>query len=234
MLKRVHVDWWHGYETLIVAEPPQQPDAGQVAELRDFIRRERPTLYSPIPFEEFLWVPPWRHNPEERWFACGPPDVDGKRVVDVGASVGYYTFLAAASGAKKVVAVETDAKAAHILVALAEMYGFDNVEVSNGRFERMRLQFRKFDVAFAFSVLPYLGRTAPAPLRKVLANMAKYIGVSFIEMGDGGSGLDWCQGDDQFRALFEEAGFAEVNQAGQMFSSHTNTYRTLWRCDGKK
>lgn len=233
MLKRVWVDWWGGYETLIVADPPRRPDPGQIAKLMDFIRNEKPTVYCPIPFDEFLWVSPWRHNPEERWFACGPPEVEGKRVVDIGASAGYYTFLAAASGAKRAVAVETDTKAAHIIAAVAEMYGFANVEVVNGPFEKIRLQLRRFDIAFAFSVLPYLGKADPALLRKVLADMANYVGVSFIEMGDGGSGLDWCKGDDQFFDLFQEAGFAEVTRTGEMFSSHTNTYRTLWRCNGR-
>ena len=62
--------------------------------------------------------------------------------------------------------------------------------------------------------------------------MAKHAGVSFIEMGDGGSELPWCKGDAAFRELFQEAGFAEVTALASLFSSHTNTHRTLWRCVG--
>lgn len=231
------VSWWNGYDTLIVAEPPRTPSKAEVAKVQGWIEENKPTMYVPIPFEEFLSHPPWRHFPQQRWEAmerADPTDLfRDRKVMDVGCSTGYYSFLAAAAGAEKVIAIETYAKARDLLSQLVEIYGFENIEVPDKAFGPRSPMLRKPDVILAFSVLPYFGKHDPEPLKKVLKAMANHAGVSFIEMGDGGSELSWCIGDDSFRELFLEAGFSGVTAVDSLFSSHTNTYRTLWRCNGR-
>lgn len=232
-IARTHVDWWDGYDTLIVGNPPKTPTASQVRSVNRWIEQNKPTLYVPIPFQEFLHWPPWRHRPHERWKVCAEQvSFEGKTVVDVGCSVGYYGFLAAAAGAENVLAFETYDKARDLLVDIAELYGFDNIKAYARPFGPLAAQ-RDVDITLAFSVLPYLAKPDPKRLKRTLKALAQHSRVSFIEMGDGGSGLDWCQGDEAFRELFEEAGFSRVLALASVFSSHTNTQRTLWRCDGK-
>lgn len=242
-IETVHVDWWNGYDTLFVTDPPRRPSASEVRKLTTWIKENRPTCYLPIPFEEFLWLAPWRHFPHERWeamirgdsLASHVPDFsfEGKKVMDVGCSTGYYSFLAAAAGADKVIAIESYGKAHYLMDQVVKIYGLEEtIEVVDKPFHARTPMLRRPEVIIAFSVLPYLGKKEPEQLRKALKAMAKYVGVSFLEMGDGGSELPWCQGDDAFRELFVESGFTTVSSLGSLFASHTNSHRTLWRCDG--
>lgn len=238
-LERRHVNWWMGYDTLMVIDPPFSAPQDDVDELRRFIHDERALLYVPIPFADFADIPPLRHFPHERWIVAmdslgGWDAMAGKRFADIGANIGYYTFLAAAAGASYAACIESSKIATTINAQVAMMYGLGGIiETQPGLFEEWPFEERRIDIAFAFSSLPYIGQPDPAPLRAMLHRMAQHVGVSFIEMGDGGSELPWCRGDAAFEALFREAGFSNVENLGTIFSSHTNTQRTLWRCDGR-
>ena len=164
----VKVDWWNGYETLYVAEPPRQPTTAEVARVTDWIKANKPTCYTPIPFKEFLWLAPWRHFPHERWEAVlksGPDMIEGRTVMDVGCSTGYYSFLAAAAGARKVIAIENYTPVRDLMSQLVEIYGFENIEVVGKLFNPRTPMLRKPDVILAFSVLPYLGQEDPEHLK---------------------------------------------------------------------
>ncbi len=229
-----HVDWWKGYDTLLIAEPPKQPTEAQVERLTEKIRREKPLIYMPIPFEDFLWPPPLRHYPHERWEACNlPSDLSGKTVMDFGANTGYYGWLAIAIGAKAVM-VETSSKHCQLMRDVARLYGLgDEVEIQNEYIRPDLIRSGKPDIIFAFSVLPYIGKYEPEKLKAVLRAMAETVPVSYIEMGDGGSELPWCKnGDDQFARLFQGCGFKKVIPLESLFSTHTSTYRMIWRCEG--
>lgn len=228
------VDWWHGYDTLIVDDPPRTPPFSEVASLKLWIRNEKPLHYVPVPFNDLLDVPPMRHYPHERWLACaeslGDGGLQGKRMIDVGANTGYYAFLAAASGASAI-GLDLDPKAMILMNRVAGMHNMPTRSVVGG-VENFNWEREAVDVVFAFSVLPYIGQADPDRLKALLRRLAHNVGVSFIEMGDGGSELPWAHGDDEFEALFRECEFSEVTNLGSIFSSHTNTHRTLWRCDG--
>lgn len=235
MLKKVDVGWWHGYETISVADPPRRPEQPELQRLSDWILSEKPLTYVPIPFDDFLWLAPLRHYPHERWnLVAAVQDFTGKRVADVGANLGYYGWLAAASGAQKVTFIEPSPKANHVLTELIRMYGYEeNVATRSAPFETFYARdLKRFDVVIAFSVLPYSGKPDPEKLKNLLSRMATNVPVSYIEMGDGGSGLDWCQGDAAFAQLFRDAGFDPVEALGSVFSTHTGTQRTIWRCGG--
>ncbi len=227
------VPWWNGYQTLIVEEPPKQPDLTGLTLLQGWIGEVKPLHYVPVPFREFLGIPPLRHYPHERWQMCiNGQDLSGKTFLDVGCNVGYYAFLAAAAGAR-CVGIETDPKASRVMREISELYGLaDRIKVINAPFVASHLTEFRPDVVFAFSVLPYIGQQDQAKLRGLLSVMAEAVPVSYIEMGDGGSEMDWCKGDAQFWQLFRESGFRSVDNLGNIESSHTGTRRTLWRCQG--
>lgn len=239
-LERREVNWWDGYETLFVADPPASATQDAIDETRRFIRDEKALLYVPIPFREFADLAPLRHYPHERWERAldslrrSGDSIDGKRFADIGANIGYYAFLAVAAGAREAYSVEAAPKATWITSHVAAMYGLSaRVLTERTLFEEWPFEDYSIDIAFAFSSLPYIGQKDPGPLRAMLARMARHVAVSFIEMGDGGSALSWCSGDEAFEALFREAGFTRVENLGPIFSSHTNTQRTLWRCHGR-
>ena len=238
-IERVGVSWWRGYETLMVADPPRTPTPPEVWRFKNAIQQRKALLYVPIPFVEFSDLAPLRHYPEERWTVAmdslgGRDAMEGKRFADIGANVGYYTFLAAAAGASYAACVESSETATWVNAEVAKLYGVDGVvSTERGLFEEWPFEDRAIDIAFAFSSLPYIGQSDPRAMREILSRMARHVGVSFIEMGDGGSELSWCIGDTAFEILFRNAGFASVENLGSIFSSHTNTQRTLWRCDGQ-
>ncbi len=239
-IERRRVFWWEGYETLFVADPPLVPHPIEVGEARRFIRDEKALLYVPIPFREFADLPPLRHYPHERWERAldslrrSGDSIENMTFADIGANIGYYAFLAVAAGAREAYSVEAAPKATWITSHVAAMYGLSaRVFTEETLFEEWPFEDHSIDIAFAFSSLPYIGQKDPEPLRAMLARMARHVAVSFIEMGDGGSALSWCVGDEAFEALFREAGFTRVENLGSIFSSHTNTQRTLWRCHGK-
>ena len=227
----VDVSWWDGYQTTLIDRPLLNFD--EVDAIKQYLQREvKGMYYNPIPFMEFRDIPPLRHWPEERWHLMGRIDFTGKHVVDIGANMGYYSFLAAEAGAGYVVPVETYKKGCHVMERVAKNYGVDVLHTVSQNIVDFPFNTMKPDVVMAFSVLPYLGQPDPEPLKNVLSDMAKYASVSFIEMGDGGSGLDWCKGDAAFYDLFAQCGFRSIRNLGPTQSSHSNTERTFWECRG--
>lgn len=229
-----HVDWWHGYDTLLIENPPRQPPPEEIDALKGWVRRNKALFYVPLPFVDFIGIPPLRHYPEQRWKmameSLGDGGLAGRTFIDLGSNVGYYAFLAAVE-AERTIALDASPLAMHIAGEAGRMYGVTQFEAVEDRIERV--SFEGIDVAFAFSCLPYIGKPDIKPLWRVLQSMAKHVKVSFIEMGDGGSELPLYVGDDAFARLFRESGFRKVTNLGTVFASHTNTQRTLWRCDGR-
>lgn len=227
------VNWWNGYRTLLSSRPPRYPK--QVDELIQWIRQNvKGNYYNPIPFMEFRDIPPLRHYPHERLQAClDRATFQDSIVVDVGASMGYYSFLAAEAGAKNVFTIETYDKAIEVINRVAYLYGLeDHVATRFGNVQDYPFDEVQPDIVMAFSVLPYLGQKSRAPLEEVLKRMAQYCGICFIEMGDGGSALDWASTDEDFEMLFRDCGFSRVEAIGSMSSTHSGTKRTLWECRG--
>lgn len=237
MIKRQPVSWWMGYETLLIEREMVNPE-GVEAVKKKIYSEIGSSYYHPVPFQEFAEIPPLRHFPHVRFEKCLehiPGGLEGKSVADIGANMGYYTFMSAESGAKKVWAVDPYDITEYTINAMKEIYGYDDqVRVFHGPVERFPLHTVRPDVVFAFSVLPYVGKASPDKLKEVLAKLARYAKVSFIEMGDGGSEMKWCVGDDAFRALLEEAEFPEVELIGTAFASHAGTHRAVWKCVGTR
>ncbi len=230
MIVRQHVDWWDGYDTLLSDRKPSREVGAK--DLNYWLRtRVKGMYYNPLPFQEFVDIPPLRHFPHERLEACMKAEsFEGKKVVDIGANMGYYTFMAAEAGAREAIAIETYENGCFPIEWAASLYDMPNITALNINVKEF--DFAGTDIVFAFSVLPYLGQPDPEPLMKVLKSMAKNCVVCFIEMGDGGSALKWCEGDDEFRDLFLSSGFVKVDPIFESQVSHSNTKRTLWECRG--
>jgi hypothetical protein len=234
MIRSAYVNWWRGYTTLLIDRAPKHPE--DIEPLKKMLREQvKGMYYNPIPFQEFKDIPPLRHYPHQRLEAIKDrPNLPflGNIVVDIGANMGYYSFMAAELGASQVIPIETYVKSCEVIERVAKIYGFDRINTWSQNVTEFPFDKVKPDVVLAFSVLPYLGQPNPEPLTKVLRSMAEHAGVCYIEMGDGGSELSWCQGDQAFKDLFLACGFQHVEAIGQMNSTHANTKRTLWECRG--
>lgn len=230
MIVETPVPWWNGYETLLSDREPVHPE--DIEPLKRMLREQvKGMYYNPLPFKEFVDIPPLRHYPHDRMEAIMMRvEFQDLVVVDVGANMGYYSFLAADLGASYVIPIETYAKGCEVIERAARIYGFYQINTWSQNVKDFPFEKVKPDIVLAFSVLPYLGQPNPEPLTKVLRNMAEHAGVCYIEMGDGGSELSWCQGDQAFEDLFLACGFQHVEALGQVFTSHSNTRRMLWEC----
>jgi SAM-dependent methyltransferase len=235
MITRISVKWWHGYETLLAERTMVHPE--EVEPLKKMLRDQvRGMYYNPIPYLEFMDIPPLRHYPHQRLEAVmSRVNFTDKVVVDIGANMGYYAFMAAELGAQYVIPIETYLKGCEVMEKVAHIYDLGQIDVcSYNNVKDFPFEKVKPDIVFAFSVLPYLGQPEPQPLHAVLQDMAKHSGLCYIEMGDGGSELEWCKGDEAFENLFRSNGFLDVVNLGLMNTTHANTKRTLWECRGAK
>ncbi len=234
MIHKTRVNWWKGYETLLSDREPVHPE--DVEPLKRMLReRVRGMYYNPLPFKEFVDIPPLRHYPEQRLELVMPwVDFKDKTVVDIGANMGYYSFMAAELGAAYVVPIETYTKGCEVMERVAKIYGYSQIHTWSQNVKEFPFDKVKPDIVFAFSVLPYLGQPDPEPLRIVLRSLARNCDTTFIEMGDGGSKLDWCEGDEAFEKLFQSSGFRHVEAIASVDSTHAGTKRTLWVCRGTR
>ncbi len=234
MITKAPVTWWKGYETLLANRTMVHPE--EVEPLKRMLREQvRGMYYNPIPYLEFMDIPPLRHYPHQRLErVMSRVDFTDKVVVDIGANMGYYSFMAAELGAQRVISIETYIKGCEVMEKVSHIYGLlGKMKTWSQNVKEFPFEKVKPDIVFALSVLPYLGQPDPQPLHDVLRSMAEHCWLCFIEMGDGGSGLDWCEGDEAFENLFRSNGFLDVVNLGSMDTTHADTKRTLWECKGR-
>ena len=83
-------------------------------------------------------------------------DFNGKTVVDLGCNFGYYTFLAARLGARKVVGIDINREIIRGCEILRSHYGLSNVEFRAADFTKIDLG-EIFDVGM---MIDFIGRSA--------------------------------------------------------------------------
>lgn len=231
-LVREPVSWWNGYESLFIRSP--YTEAADRGELIMWVRENAPTMYLPIPFQEFAEAcPPWRHYPEKRWdmaMASMHPkyQLKDRSFIDFGGNTGYYTFLAKAVGCEYVVLVENDEKVAELAQRVNTLYDMGVVIRTDSMAD---YKFQHCDIAFCFSALPYVGGLKAC--KELLTYWSERVDILFIEMGDGGSQMEDITSLDEQRALFLTAGW-QPTLLGENFSSHTNTMRPLWKLEAMR
>lgn len=113
--------------------------------------------------------------------------VENKTVLDIGASNGFYTFLAAINGAKKVVALDNENK--HVggkevssITEIATKLNFSNIFAVKGDFIQHK---DTYDVVFAFSVMHHLYYATNKKFQNMKVLIEKFASVTndilFIE-----------------------------------------------------
>lgn len=223
------VPWWEGYQTLMVADPPRIPPRHEVESVLYWARKNEVTLYNPIPFRDFISLPPWRHFCHRRWKRCMDSldwDIRDKAFIDIGGNAGYYAFLARAAGADYSVLLDIDPKVLNLARQVSALYSMSLITI-NSSFEDGISGSGQFHVGFCFSAMPYIGLEKT---KSLLKKLSRRIDVLFIEMGDGGSVLEGYESLEAQRELFEETNW-KPEYLGQEFASHTNTWRPLWKLE---
>jgi 2-polyprenyl-3-methyl-5-hydroxy-6-metoxy-1,4-benzoquinol methylase len=87
---------------------------------------------------------------------CVP--LSGKRILDIGANTGYFSFAAVNAGAEKLISVEGNLEHATFIQEAAKMLGFSNkIEVKSVYYDFSEDSRENFDVALCLNVLHHLG-----------------------------------------------------------------------------
>jgi len=121
-----------------------------------------------------------RQERERLQFIATTLELAGKRVLDIGANAGFFTFEALAAGAREVVAYEGNPALAEFVRVAAEVLAVgDKVDVRNAYLDPLHVDaLGRFDVTFLMNVLHHMGDDfgiEPADIGGVRASIAESI-----------------------------------------------------------
>ncbi len=91
------------------------------------------------------------------------PNLESKRVLDLGSNAGLFSIRCAQLGAKEVIGIEREAKHLRQCNFLKEYFKTKNVKFINSNLEDLpNMDIGKFDVVLAIAVLYWVGRSGVA------------------------------------------------------------------------
>jgi GT2 family glycosyltransferase/SAM-dependent methyltransferase len=185
-------------------------------------------FYHELPFNEGNQFRSCREGSKERLdLLLLNEDFRGKRVLDLGCNVGFFS-LNIARYAKEVVGIDHDQIAINKARELAKKYKIQNVDFICGKITPELLdRLGKFDVVLALAILPWIDNdSSDASLiwQKIFENQAVY--VELMYRGDGLAGMENVRNNKAAKLLLEK--FSPiVHPIGQ---SQGWGNRTIWRC----
>jgi SAM-dependent methyltransferase len=157
-----------------------------------------------------------------------------KTVLDLGCGYGDMVLYAANAGAAHVRGIDNDES---IVQAASERAATlrDSVSINHADIDELMLQvgdkaptFVFYDIAFCFSVLPYL-KDAPA----ALAYLAKYAKVTFIEWQYTGDGPGNVSGIKEMRQILSRH-WNSIKNIGHTLAKEEQVRRDIWMCQEAK
>lgn len=109
-------------------------------------------------FVDLRYRPVGMYESHRQVYMEGHVELSGKRILDIGANTGYFSFAAIEAGASNVLCIEGNAKHANFIKSAAGYLNFHNqVEVRSEYYNFDSLDDEHFDVILCLNVLHHLG-----------------------------------------------------------------------------
>lgn len=152
-------------------------------------------------------------------------DFKGKGVVDFGCGYGDMLCNALAAGAKHALGFDIDP--GPLQYAATKCCGFDNVDFAVRKIEELVDEDEvRGDVAFCFSVLPYI--KYPGLFVKWMGDRFPVVFIECQYFGDGPGNI--AKDDESMSRWLREWGFDMVMLCGQTHVVGRDMYRSVWKC----
>ena len=152
------------------------------------------------------------------------PHVDfvGKSVIDLGCGTGDFLWYAHQAGAKSVHGIDIDK---------SRCYAPDGAIVTEWDIDWLVEKDWKFvdiDIAFCFSVLPYLQN--PVASLNWMHSRFNILLVECQYSGDG-PGFKWIKDDDDMRTMLSMFSWKSIDSLGHTMVKENRYKRTIWKCE---
>jgi len=185
-------------------------------------------FYHELPFDDGKQFRACREGGRERLdLLLLNEDFRGKRVLDLGCNVGFFSSNIA-KYAKEVVGIDHDEVAISKAKEIAAKHEIKNINFICGKITSELLDdLGKFDVVLALAVLPWIKKNTSdaTPIwHKIFAHPAVY--VELMYRGDGLAGMENIKNDDEAKNLLEK--FSPLVHSVGRSQGWGN--RTIWRC----
>lgn len=155
------------------------------------------------------------------------PDLEGKRVLDLGSNAGLFSVRCAQMGAKEVIGIEKSAKHLKQCKFVKEYFNVANVRFINANLESLyTMGIGKFDVILAIAVLYWVGRVGKVgkthydkKYRDIEFNFIKYVTTLSDFFVIRTRGAKYNRGE-YYSKLFGQCGFDMTNLINEDVGRH--------------